>query len=101
LESFTPLPLYPQGKSLRYPSDGKLGGAQSWTGRSGKDRNSLSLPGVELRLCLFFYMDQNFGRYGRNKYKELESVDMPFLKAVVGCRMTDDEGITEELGLTD
>jgi hypothetical protein len=46
-------------------------------------------------------MDQNFGRYGRNKYKELESVDMPFLKAVVGCRMTDDEGITEELGLTD
>jgi hypothetical protein len=30
--SFTPLPLYPQGKSLRYPLDRRLGGSQSPVG---------------------------------------------------------------------
>jgi hypothetical protein len=41
--SFTPLPLYPRGKSHRYPLD-RLGGPQS---RS--ERKFLSLPGLELR----------------------------------------------------
>jgi hypothetical protein len=31
--SFTPLPLYPQGKILRYPLDRRLGGPQSRVGR--------------------------------------------------------------------
>jgi hypothetical protein len=44
--SFTPLPLYPQGKSLRYPLYRKLGGPQSQSGRYGEE-NNLTLPGIE------------------------------------------------------
>jgi hypothetical protein len=36
--SFTPRPLYPLGKSLRYPLDRRLGGPQSRSGRRGKDK---------------------------------------------------------------
>jgi hypothetical protein len=35
--SFTPRPLYPQGKSPRYPLDRRLGGPQSRSGR-GEDK---------------------------------------------------------------
>jgi hypothetical protein len=31
--SFTPRPIYPRGKSPRYPLDRRLGGPQSWSGR--------------------------------------------------------------------
>jgi hypothetical protein len=34
--SFTPQPLYPQGKSPWYPLDRRLGGPQSWSGRYGE-----------------------------------------------------------------
>jgi hypothetical protein len=34
--SFTPLLLYPRGKSLRYPLDRRLGGPQSRSGRHGE-----------------------------------------------------------------
>jgi hypothetical protein len=34
--SFTPLPLYPRGKSPRYPLDRRLGGPQSQSGRRGE-----------------------------------------------------------------
>jgi hypothetical protein len=37
--SFTPRPLYPRGKSPRYPSDRRLGGPQSRSGRYGEDKN--------------------------------------------------------------
>jgi hypothetical protein len=34
--SFTPLPLYPRGKSPRYPLDRRLGGPQRQSGQSGE-----------------------------------------------------------------
>jgi hypothetical protein len=45
---FTPRPLYPLGKSPRYPLDRRLGGRQSWSGRGGEEKNSQSLLGLEL-----------------------------------------------------
>jgi hypothetical protein len=36
--SFTPLPLYPQGKGLRYPLDRRLGGPQNQSGRRGEEK---------------------------------------------------------------
>jgi hypothetical protein len=37
----------PQGKSPWYPSDRKLGGPQSRSGRGGEDKNSQPPPGIE------------------------------------------------------
>jgi hypothetical protein len=37
----------PQGKSLRYPLDRRLGEPPSQSGRGGEDRNSQLLPGLE------------------------------------------------------
>jgi hypothetical protein len=45
--SFTPQLLYPQGKSLWYPLDRRLGGPQNRSGRGGEEKNSYSLPGLE------------------------------------------------------
>jgi hypothetical protein len=45
--SFTPRPLYPQGKSLRYPLDRKLGGLQSQSGHGTEEKNSQPPPGIE------------------------------------------------------
>jgi hypothetical protein len=45
--SFTPRPLYPQGRSPWYPLDRKLGGPQSRSGRGGEEKNSQPLPGLE------------------------------------------------------
>jgi hypothetical protein len=46
--SFTPLPLYPQGKNLWYPMDRRrLGGLQSRSGRGGVEKNSKLLSGLE------------------------------------------------------
>jgi hypothetical protein len=36
--SFTPLPLYPRGKSPRYPLDRRLGWPQSQSGRRGEEK---------------------------------------------------------------
>jgi hypothetical protein len=36
--SFTPRPLYPRGKSPRYPLDRRLGGPQSRSGRRGEEK---------------------------------------------------------------
>jgi hypothetical protein len=36
--SFTPLPLYPWGKSSRYPMDRRLGGPQNQSGRCGEEK---------------------------------------------------------------
>jgi hypothetical protein len=45
--SFTPRPLYPRGKSPRYPLDRRLGGPQSRSGDVEK-RKFLTLLGLEL-----------------------------------------------------
>jgi hypothetical protein len=45
--SFTPRPLYPQGKCPWYPLDRRLCGPQNRTGRGGEDKNSQSLPELE------------------------------------------------------
>jgi hypothetical protein len=37
----------PQGKSPRYPSDRRLGGSQSRSGRGGEEKNSKTPPGIE------------------------------------------------------
>jgi hypothetical protein len=44
--SFTPRPLYPQGKSPWYPLD-RLSGPQSRSGRCGEVKNSQPPPGIE------------------------------------------------------
>jgi hypothetical protein len=44
--SFTPLPLYPRGKRLRYPLDRRLGRPQSRSGRCGEEKK-LALPAIE------------------------------------------------------
>jgi hypothetical protein len=48
--SFTPWPLYPQGKSLLYLLDMRLGGPQSRYGRGGEEKSTQPLPGLEPRL---------------------------------------------------
>jgi hypothetical protein len=45
--SFTPLPLYPQGKSPWYPLDRRLSGPESRSGRGGEEKNSQPPPGIE------------------------------------------------------
>jgi hypothetical protein len=45
--SFTPRPLYSQGKCRQYPLDRRLGGLQSLSGRGGEQKNSQPLPGLE------------------------------------------------------
>jgi hypothetical protein len=47
--SFTPRPLYPQGKSPRYPLDRRLGGPQSRSGYGVEEKNSQPPPGIEPR----------------------------------------------------
>jgi hypothetical protein len=46
--SFTPRPLYPLGKSPRYPLDRRLDGPHSRSVRRGEEK-ILALPGLELR----------------------------------------------------
>jgi hypothetical protein len=45
--TFTPQPLYPQGKIPCYPLDKRLGALQSWSGHSGEEKNSQPLSGLE------------------------------------------------------
>jgi hypothetical protein len=45
--SFTPRPLYPQGKSSCYPLDRSLGVLQSCSGRGGEEKISQPPPGME------------------------------------------------------
>jgi hypothetical protein len=45
--SFTPWPLYPQGKSPWYPLDRRLGGPQRRSWHSSEEKNSQLLPGLE------------------------------------------------------
>jgi hypothetical protein len=47
LVSFRPRPPYPQRKSPYYPLNRRLGGPQSRSGHSGKEKNSQPLPGLE------------------------------------------------------
>jgi hypothetical protein len=45
--SFTPRPLYPQGKSPWYPLERRLGGPQSRSGRDGLEKNSQPPSGIK------------------------------------------------------
>jgi hypothetical protein len=45
--SFTPPPLYPQGKSPWYPLDRRMGGLQSRSVHRRKEKNSEPPPGLE------------------------------------------------------
>jgi hypothetical protein len=45
--SFTPRPLYSQGKRPWYPLDRRLGRPQSRSGRGGEEKKSLTLPVLE------------------------------------------------------
>jgi hypothetical protein len=45
--NFTPRPLYPQGKSLWYTLNRRLGGPKRGSGRGGEEKNSQPLPGLE------------------------------------------------------
>jgi len=45
--SFTPRPIYPQGKSPWYPPDRRVGGPQRRSGRGGEEINSQPLSGLE------------------------------------------------------
>jgi hypothetical protein len=45
--SFTPRPLYSQGKSPWYQLDRRLGGSQSRSGRGGEEQNSQLVPELE------------------------------------------------------
>jgi hypothetical protein len=45
--SFTPQPLYRQGKNPGYSLDRRLGGPQSRSGRGGEEKSSQPLPGLE------------------------------------------------------
>jgi hypothetical protein len=47
--SFTPRPLYHQGKSPWYPLDRRLGGARSRSGHGVGEKNSQPPPGIEPR----------------------------------------------------
>jgi hypothetical protein len=47
--SFTLRPLYPQGKSFRYPLNNSLGGPQSRSGRCVEEINLLPSPSIEPR----------------------------------------------------
>jgi hypothetical protein len=51
--SFRPLPLYPRGKSHRYPLRRSLGGPKSRSGRCGKERKLLSLTEIETQWPLY------------------------------------------------
>jgi hypothetical protein len=50
--SFTHRPLYPRGKSRRYPFDRELNGPQSWPERGGEEKNSLPQPDIESPVVL-------------------------------------------------
>jgi hypothetical protein len=56
-DSFTPRPLYLQGKGPWYPLDRRLGGLQSRSGRCGEE-NNLNLSALE---------HGSFGRPGRSQ----------------------------------
>jgi hypothetical protein len=46
--SFTPRPLYPQGKSSGYPLDRRLGGPKGRSGHGGEEERSHHYPRREL-----------------------------------------------------
>jgi hypothetical protein len=45
--SFTPRPLYPEGKRPCFSLEKRLGGPQSRSGRGGEEKNSHPPPGIE------------------------------------------------------
>jgi hypothetical protein len=52
VDSFTPRPLYPQGKISWYPLYRRLGRPQSRSGCGGEEKNSQALLGIEPLIIL-------------------------------------------------
>jgi hypothetical protein len=66
--SFTPRPLYPQGKSHLYPFDRRLSGPQSLSGRGGEEKDSQPQPGIEKRKDFCKYMMMSMCKEKANSY---------------------------------
>jgi hypothetical protein len=75
--TFTPRPLYPQGKSSWYPLDRRLGGSQSRSGRDGEEKNSQLLPGLEPP-----FIQPVAQRWTTELYRKIVNVRGPFAKFV-------------------
>jgi len=64
--SFTPRPLYPQGKSPWYPLDRRLGGPQSCSGHGGEELpDIMSNSDVTRLLCSVYFPGKDGGMYGK------------------------------------
>jgi hypothetical protein len=78
--SFMPLPLYPQGKSSRYPLDRRLGGPQSRCGRHGETK-IFAPPGLKPRSLGRPARSQSLYRLRYHSYKKnvvtLNNYDFP------------------------
>jgi hypothetical protein len=55
--SFTPRPLYPQGKSPWHPLDRRLGGHQSRSGRDGEEKPWTPIVQPVARRYTYWYED--------------------------------------------
>jgi hypothetical protein len=58
--SFTPRPLYLQGKSPCYPLDRRLGGPQSWSARGGEEKNFKYQIQVNV-MVFYLFCQREFG----------------------------------------
>jgi hypothetical protein len=64
--SFTPRPLYPQGKSPWYPLDRRLSGPQNRSGRGGEEKNALWRKSViETKVSANTHNERDTVRYGK------------------------------------
>jgi hypothetical protein len=79
--SFTPRLLYPQGKSLWYPLDRRLGGPQSRSGCGGEEKNSQPPPGIARRQKSLFCISCQ----ALNQIKGKQHVSVLPLKLHVKC----------------
>jgi hypothetical protein len=75
--SFTPRPLYLQGKSPWYPLDRRLGGPQSWSGRGGEEKNSQPLLGLESLII------QPMAQHCNTELYQLISICTTLIKSVI------------------
>jgi hypothetical protein len=89
--SFTPRPLYPQGKSPWYPLDRKLGGPQSRSEPGGEEKNSQPLPGLKppiIQLVAQRYTAE-LSRLLISALDETKVIDFPSQKTVSRANITE------------
>jgi hypothetical protein len=73
-------PLYPQGKSPRYPLYRRLGGPQSRSGRGGEEKNSQPPPGIETSVISYFI------KFYINYPNEIENILLNFRVILMNFR---------------